>query len=269
MKYPDSSAVPDYTRLLRLGGRGLVVLGAGDGIGRQVCHALAQAGARVLCVDRDASLAERVAKEVGGIAATGDVTQRADLDRVFASAVAQFGEDFSGVVDIVGIATIGPLTALDDQAWDRQFDVVLRHAFLTLQIGGQKLIARGGGTVVFVGSISGEVSVPSQAAYGTAKAALHHLVRCAAHEFGPTGVRVNAVAPGFVRTPRLLKGLREEFWERVSDANPLRRVAIPADIAAAILFLASDLAAYVTGNVLTLDGAMSSVAALPDFRLEK
>jgi NAD(P)-dependent dehydrogenase (short-subunit alcohol dehydrogenase family) len=117
--------------------------------------------------------------------------------------------------------------------------------------------------MVFVGSISGMVSVANQAAYGTAKAALHHLVRCAAHELGPQSVRVNAVAPGFVRTPRLLARLDEEFWDRVANVNPLRRVAIPADVASAILFLASDLASYVTGNVLTLDGGTNFLAALP------
>jgi len=100
-----------------------------------------------------------------------------------------------------------------------------------------------------------------------AKAALHHLVRCSAHELGPRGVRVNAVAPGFVRTPRLLKALAGEFWDQVGETNPLGRVAIPADIASAILFLCSDLASYVTGNVLTLDGGAHFVPPFPELRL--
>lgn len=267
--YPDSSAVPDYTGLLKLEGRGFVVLGAGDGMGRQTCHALSQAGADVLCVDNDASRAEVVAREVRGRPLTADVTSRADVQRVFDAAAECFGSRLSGVVDIVGVAMAGGLPSLDDEAWTRQFDLVLRHAYLAIQIGGAALASRGGGSMVFVGSISGEVSVPNQAAYGTAKAALHHLARCAAHEFGPSGVRINVVAPGFVRTPRLLKGLGEDFWQRAADMNPLRRVAIPADIASAILFLSSDLAGYVTGNVLTLDGGTNFVAALPNFRLER
>jgi NAD(P)-dependent dehydrogenase (short-subunit alcohol dehydrogenase family) len=117
--------------------------------------------------------------------------------------------------------------------------------------------------MTFIGSISGCVSVSNQAAYGTAKAALHHLVRCSAHELGPHRVRVNGIAPGFVRTPRLLARLNEEFWDRVAGVNPLRRVAVPAEIAAAVLFLCSDLASYVTGNVMTLDGGTSNAAALP------
>lgn len=266
--YPDSNLVPAYSSMLSLAGRAFIVFGAGEGIGRQACHALSQAGARVVCVDSNAALAEKIADEVRGIPASADVTQRSELEQVFALADAAIGTQFSGIVDIVGIAQIGPIVSIDDEAWDRQFDIVLRHVYLTLQLAAPRLQARGGGTMVYVGSISGEVSVPSQAVYGTAKAALHHLVRCAAHELGPAGIRVNAVAPGVVRTPRLLKGLNEEFWQRLSELNPLRRVAVPAEIAAAILFLASDLSGYVTGNVLTLDGGVSNVSVIPDFRLK-
>jgi NAD(P)-dependent dehydrogenase (short-subunit alcohol dehydrogenase family) len=264
MKNPDSNAVPDYNKLSRLDGRGFVVLGGGDGIGRQTCHALAQAGAGVMCVDREPALAEAVAAEVGGIPVAGDVTVRGDMARIFDQAEKEFGDTLRGVVDIVGIATIGKIGEATDETWDRQFDVVLRHAYLAIQIGGDLLAARGGGTMVFVGSISGVVSVANQAMYGTAKAALHHLVRCAAHELGARQIRVNAIAPGFVRTPRLLERLSEQFWAQVSEANPLRRVAVPADIAAAVLYLSSDLAGYVTGNVVTLDGGMNFVAALPE-----
>jgi len=263
MKYPDSNAIPDYNKLSRLDGRGFVVLGGGDGIGRQTCHALAQAGARVMCVDREPSLADAVAAEVGGIPAGGDVTVRSDMIRIFDQAQNEFGEALRGIVDIVGIATIGKISEATDESWDRQFDLVLRHAYLSIQIGGNLLATRGGGTMVFVGSISGVVSVANQAMYGTAKAALHHLVRCAAHELGVQQIRVNAIAPGFVRTPRLLDRLSEQFWTQASDANPLRRVAMPADIAAAALYLSSDLAGYVTGNVVALDGGINFVAALP------
>jgi NAD(P)-dependent dehydrogenase (short-subunit alcohol dehydrogenase family) len=263
MMYPDSAAVPDYLGQLRLNGRGFVVLGAGDGIGRQTCHALSQAGATVLCADREPALAEAVAAEVGGVAAVADVTVRADMERTFAIAESRFGASFNGVVDVVGIAQIGALADMDDAGWARQFDTVLRHAYLTIQLGSAALGRRGGGSLVFVGSISGLVSIGNQAAYGTAKAALHHLVRCSAHELGPRGVRVNAVAPGFVRTPRLLTRLNESFWNSVAESNPLRRVAIPAEVASTLLFLCSDLAQYVTGNILTVDGGTSAVAAVP------
>jgi NAD(P)-dependent dehydrogenase (short-subunit alcohol dehydrogenase family) len=143
-KYPDSAAVPDYSSFLRLDGKGFVVLGAGDGMGRQTCHALAQAGATVLCVDRDPQLADSIAKEVSGVAVAADVTDRADMQRVFQLADTRFGQYLRGVVDIVGVAQIGLLADLDDADWDRQFAIVLRHAFLTIQLGGAALASRGG-----------------------------------------------------------------------------------------------------------------------------
>jgi NAD(P)-dependent dehydrogenase (short-subunit alcohol dehydrogenase family) len=253
---------PNYLDLVRLNDQGMVVLGAGQGIGKEVCHALAQAGARLLCVDRDEELARQIAHDIDGIAFVADVTQRNDMGRLIAAAEDTFGKEFRGLVDIVGVAHIGPLESFDDATWNGQMDIVLRHAFLALQIGGASLKRLGGGALTFVGSISGLQSVPGQAIYGAAKAALHHLVRCAAHEFGPSGVRVNAVAPSFVRTPRLEARLDEAFWTRLETTIPMRRVGQPSDVAAAVLFLQSELARYVTANVLTLDGGTSAVAAL-------
>jgi NAD(P)-dependent dehydrogenase (short-subunit alcohol dehydrogenase family) len=240
----------------------MVVLGAGQGIGKEVCYALAQAGARLLCVDRDEDLARQVAHDTHGVAFVADVTQRHDMERIIAAAEGTFGKQFRGLVDIVGVAHIGPLDTIDDAAWDGQMDIVLRHAFLALQVGGAALKRLGGGAMTFVGSISGLRSVPGQAIYGAAKAALHHLVRCVAHEFGAAGIRVNAVAPSFVRTPRLEARLDEAFWTRLEKTIPMRRVGQPSDVAAAVLFLQSELARYVTANVLTLDGGASAVAAL-------
>ncbi len=252
-----------YPDLIRLQDQGMVVLGAGQGIGQEVCHALAQAGARVLCVDRDEELARRVASEVDGAACVADVTQRSDMERIIGTAESVFGGQFRGIVDIVGVAHIGPLESFDDAAWNGQMDIVLRHAFLALQIGGAALKRLGGGgAVTFVGSISGLRSVAGQAIYGAAKAALHHLVVCAAHELGPANIRVNAVAPSFVRTPRLEARLDEAFWKRLEATIPMRRAGRPSDVAAAVLFLQSELARYVTANVLTLDGGTSAVAAL-------
>jgi NAD(P)-dependent dehydrogenase (short-subunit alcohol dehydrogenase family) len=222
----------------------------------------------VVCVDRDAALAEKIAQDVSGVAMQADITDREQTRKVFAAAQVHFGKSFSGVVDIVGVAQIGKLSEQTDESWQRQFDIVLKHALFAIQFGGAALAERGGGSLVFVGSISGIASVANQAAYGTAKAALHHLVRSAAHELGASRLRVNAVAPGFVRTPRLLERLSEKFWSQVSAGNPSRRVAIPADIAGPILFLCSDLADYVTGNVMTLDGGISAVAAIPEFTLD-
>ena len=256
---------PDYLSLLRLDGRGFVVLGAGQGIGEQVCHALSQAGARVLCVDRDADLAHQIANAVGGTPCAADVTSRADMQRVFDTALQAFGR-VHGVVDIIGVAGIKPLQQVTDESWNQQFDIVLRHAFLAIQIGGEVMAASGGGSISIVGSMSGGRAVPNQTAYAVSKAALHHLVRCAGAEYAPRKVRINAVAPGYVRTPRLNQRLSEDAWTAIGKVIPIGRPATPAEIAGPLLFLASDLSAHMTGEVVAVDGGAAVVAAFPDVK---
>ena len=261
----DTSAVPAFSSMLRLDGRGVVVLGAGLGLGRQAAHALAQCGASVLCADLDPTRGERVAAEIGGTAIAADVTRREDVERVFREARRRLGR-VHGVVDIVGIAMLKPLAAFDDEGWARQFDVVLRHAYLTLQIGAAALREGGGGSMAFVGSLAGLRSVRDQVAYGTAKAALHHLVRGMAVELARDRIRVNAVAPGFIRTPRLEVLLAADQWRLVEEAIPLGRAAQPFEIAAPLLFLVSDLSSHITGQVLAIDGGLGNAAALPPLR---
>ena len=114
--------------------------------------------------------------------------------------------------------------------------------------------------------MAGQRVVPNQAIYGSAKAALHHLVRCAANEHGARRVRVNAIAPGFIRTPRLEEILSPEQWTAVESRIPLQQAATPAEIASTILFLASDLSRHVTGQVLAVDGGLGNAAAMPDLK---
>src|SRR4051794_24678861 len=202
-------------------------------------------------------LAEAVAAEVDGEPLVADVLRRDELERALAQG------RVSGLVDIVGMPVLGPLAELDDDDWQTQFDLVLRHAFLAMQIGGRVMAAAGGGTMVFVGSISGLAHVPGQAAYGTAKAALHQLVASMGRELAPVGVRVNAVAPGFTQTPRLLTILSSEQWSQVSSIIPRGAPGSSAEIAAPILFLAPDLSSYVTGQVLAVDGGMTGQVIVP------
>jgi NAD(P)-dependent dehydrogenase (short-subunit alcohol dehydrogenase family) len=262
MTRTDDSAVPDYAGLLRLDGRRVVVLGAGQGIGRQATHAIASLGARVFCVDKDPDLAADVAAEVDGVAGSGDAIDRADAERLFAEAESGFG-GIDGVVDIIGMSQYQSLLEVDDEAWNWHHDIVLRHAFLAVQLGGRALSRTGGGSMVFVASVSGLTGAPNHAAYGAAKAGLMSLVRSAALELGPSGIRVNAVAPGVVWTPRVSAFLGEEGRARNVANAPLRRVAQPADIAAAILFLVSDLSGYVSGQTLVVDGGVSTKFPYP------
>jgi NAD(P)-dependent dehydrogenase (short-subunit alcohol dehydrogenase family) len=253
--------VPDYPALLRLDGRGFVVVGAGQGIGRQTAHALAGAGAHVVCADVEGDRAAAVAGEVRGTPWVGDVRARDAVERLVTDAERTLGH-LDGVVDIVGEARFGPFLDCSDEDWDWSFGMVLRHAYLTAQLAGRAMIDRGG-VMVFVASVSGFTGAPRHAAYGAAKAGLMSLVRTVAVELGPRRVRANAVAPGAVWTPRVATLLGEEGKARNAANAPLRRIANPADIASAVLFLASDLSAYVTGQTLVVDGGVSAKFPYP------
>jgi NAD(P)-dependent dehydrogenase (short-subunit alcohol dehydrogenase family) len=249
----DDTPVPAYADLLRLDERGVVVVGAGQGIGRQTAHALGAVGARVLCVDIEGERAERVAAEVDGIPFVADARERGDVERMLEAADQAFGR-LDGVVDILGMARYAPIVEVADEDWDWTFGMVLRHAFLVVQLAGRLLADRGGGSLVLVGSISGMTSAPFHGAYGAAKAGLLSLVRTAAVELGPSGVRINAVSPGSTATPRVVQMQRERGVDIGPDPSPLGRVNQPSDIAAAALFLMSDLARQVTGQTLVVDG---------------
>jgi NAD(P)-dependent dehydrogenase (short-subunit alcohol dehydrogenase family) len=251
----DNSEVPSYPGLLRLDGRGAMVVGAGQGIGRQAAHALASVGARVFCADMVGDLATEVAAEVDGVAGVGDARVRADVDRLVGEAVRAFGR-VQHVVDIVGMAQFADLFEVDDANWEFHLDECVRQAMHVLQAGGRALRDGGGGSMAFVASVSGISSAPRHIAYGVAKAGLMSMVRTAAVELGPLGIRVNAVAPGTVATPRISAALGTEGIAEQGANSPLGGVARPKDIAAALLFLTSDLAAYVSGQTLVVDGAV-------------
>jgi NAD(P)-dependent dehydrogenase (short-subunit alcohol dehydrogenase family) len=246
--------VPDYAGLLRLDGRRVVLLGSGQGIGRQTALALGQLGASTLCVDVEPALAEAAAEEAGGIPWSGDMTTRQGVRDAFDAAMRNLG-GVDGVVDIIGVSKWGYLDELDDEAWDQQFAVNLRHAYLAIQLGSAAI--EGTGSMAFVSSLAALSGCPRHAAYGAAKAALCSLVQSAALELAPRGIRVNAVAPGLVATPRVLGGVSEGDRRSHAAAIPTGRLAQPAEIASALLFLLSDMASYVTGQTLVVDGGVT------------
>jgi NAD(P)-dependent dehydrogenase (short-subunit alcohol dehydrogenase family) len=257
MTSTDDTPVPKYRDLGRLDGRGFVIVGAGQGIGRQTSHALAQAGAKLFLIDNQQELAKEIADEVKGTPWVADARDRADVERAIKEARKTLGR-IHGLVDIVGMAKWGEILDVSDEDFDWTFGMVLRHAFLFSQIAGRAMVDDGGGVMTFVASVSGLTSAPKHAPYGAAKAGLMSWIRTLAVELGPLGVRANAVAPGFVWTPRISQLISEE-GKKASEQNvPLRRVALPADIAGAILFLSSDLASYVNGVTLVVDGGVEA-----------
>jgi NAD(P)-dependent dehydrogenase (short-subunit alcohol dehydrogenase family) len=251
----DSETVPDYAARTRLDGRVVAVVGAGRGIGRQTAHAMAQFGARVACVDREAALADRVASETGGHGFAADVRREAGVEALFDAIAATMGVP-SAVVDIVGGSEGRPLAGVDDAHLQRTFELNLFQAIHVTRVAGQAMARAGGGAVVLIGSVAGFASLPNQIAYGAAKAALHHFIRGAAAELGHAGVRVNGIAPGYVRTERMVARFDAAQWDEIAANTPLQRAGATADIAGLAVALVQDLAGFVTGQVVQADGGL-------------
>ncbi|QYG93128.1 SDR family oxidoreductase [Iamia sp. SCSIO 61187] len=244
---------------IRLDDKVAVVTGASKGIGRATALMLADAGARVLLTSRKADALEAAAAEIGAAvpgAEVGWVAANAGAPESPAAIVAAALDRF-GALDIVvnNAATnpyFGPALDISDAQWDKTFDVNLRGAHALVREARDPLAAGGGGAVVNIASIGGLLVEPGIGIYNVTKAALMHLTRTLAQELGPT-VRVNAVAPGLVRTD-MARGLWEEHEAAIAPRFPLQRLGEPEDIAGAVLYLVSDLSAWVTGTTLVVDG---------------
>ncbi|MBU6328931.1 MAG: SDR family oxidoreductase [Acidobacteria bacterium] len=265
MTTADDSPIPDYLGRLRVDGRSFVVAGAGMGMGRHTAHALAQAGAeRILCVDVETDRAAEVAAEVGeqAIAWVGDVTSREGAARLAVEAEAAMGR-IDGLVDIIGMARWQSVLDMTDETFDWEIDICLRHAYLLSQELGRRMVASGGGTMVFIASVSGLTAAPMHAAYGAAKAGLMAWVQTLAIELGPRGVRANAIAPGTILSPRMDAVFTDE--QRAANAGnaPLGRMGETSDIASAALFLSSDMSRYITGRTIVVDGGVDAKFPYP------
>jgi NAD(P)-dependent dehydrogenase (short-subunit alcohol dehydrogenase family) len=248
--------------LFGLSGRGALVVGAGQGVGRACALLLARLGARVAVLDAERERAERVADEVRALGVhaapiVADVTRADDAVRALCDARAALS-DLDVVVNIVGSASWGALLDLDEATWERDFTVNLKQHWYVARAAARGWIdARAPGALCVVGSVSGLFSAANHGAYGAAKAGLLALVRTAAEEWFPHDIRVNAVVPGTIRTPRI-----EAAWAsgaiKPPPAEDQARIASPDDIAHAAVFLVSDLARRITGQTLVVDGGQTS-----------
>ena len=252
-----------YLEKLKLDGKVAVVTGAGQGIGAACARALGEAGATVIVADM---MQDRIEASVGelkklGLKAHGvklDVTQSKEVDSVAAQIIKQHGR-VDILVNNAGVAR-SDVKAEDtsDAHWRHHMDVNLDGLFWCCRAFGRQMLKQKSGSIVNIGSMSGFiVNKPQpQSFYNASKAAVHHLTKSLAAEWGTRGVRVNAVAPTYIETPLTAFGMNEspEMYKTWLEMTPMARVGQPEEIASVVLFLASDAASLLTGSIVVADG---------------
>ena len=240
-----------------LSGRAALVTGASRGIGREIAKALAGAGAKVACVATNEDLLNSLVGEIGNgaIALKCDVSRPAEIEATVEKAAQALG-GLDILVNNAGVTRDNLLLRIKEEDWDVVLDTNLKAPFLFLKAAGRFLMRSKAGRVVNISSVAGVLGNAGQANYSASKGGLISLTKTAARELGSRGVCVNAVAPGFINTDMAAK-VDPKVIEGIVAGLPLRRIGEAREIAAAVLFLSSDLGAYITGQVLGVDGGMA------------
>ncbi|WP_322061860.1 SDR family NAD(P)-dependent oxidoreductase [Paraburkholderia sp. J63] len=252
---------------LKLHGKRIIVTGGASGIGNASAMRLRDMGAAVMVADLPGPALEVVGEEIGadGIVA-GDVSKESDCRTIVETAIGYLG-GVDALVQAAGISDkVTPALELDIESWQRVTDVNLRGTFLMCQAVGRHLVAQRSGSIVNIASAYGVGGVPRRNAYGPSKAAVAMLTRNLACEWGETGVRVNALVPGYIATPMIerLSAEGKLAIPPLEARTPMRRLGKPEEIANAAAFLISDLASYITGAILAVDGGWTAFGGAGD-----
>jgi NAD(P)-dependent dehydrogenase (short-subunit alcohol dehydrogenase family) len=251
--------------LFDLSGKVALITGSTRGIGKSMAEELARAGCKVVVSSRKAEACEAVRKEFETqgfevLARPCNVSRKEELQALVEATVAKWGRIDVAIANAAVNPYYGPLAQIPDEAFDKVFLNNVKSVLWLANMTIPGMAGRGGGSFITVGSIGGIIANTVIGAYGMSKAADHHLVRNLAAEWGPKNVRVNAIAPGLIKTD-FAKALWEDEARRTARENetPLRRLGVPRDIGGIAVFLASDAAAFITGQVIVADGGVTIV----------
>jgi NAD(P)-dependent dehydrogenase (short-subunit alcohol dehydrogenase family) len=251
-----------------LDGKVAIVTGAGTGLGRGIAQELAEAGASIAVLEIDAETGRVAAEE---LARTGvesrayetDVAKSEQVDDAFASVIRDFGR-LDIAVNNAGISRVGPHTQdVTDEDWHDSIAVMQSGVFFCMRAAGRHMIPQKAGSVINISSIRGFSPNPGRMTYCAPKAAVIMMTQVAAGEWAAHGIRVNAIAPGVLRTPMwdadVARGaIDEQFY---IDTVPVHRLGLPSEVGKLAVFLSSDDAAYITGSMHTIDGALTAIPA--------
>lgn len=247
----------------RLDGRVAAISGSSRGIGLAVARAFLAEGAKVAVNSRDAAVADRVAEELGAgaVGIGADVSTEAGAKALVSGAIEAFGR-LDVLVNNAGMSAAIKTLDLDLDFWQKVVDLNMTSVFLCSREAARHMLERGGGSIINTASILSFASFPRRLAYGATKAAVVMMTRMLAAEWAPT-IRVNAVAPGYVRT-EMTEKLQAEGrinFEAIERRTPQRRMARPDELAGAYVFLAGDAASFVTGETIVVDGGWLAFGA--------
>ncbi len=245
--------------MLSLAGRVAIVTGAGRGVGAATARMLAKAGAQVALLDRDAAGVTRTAEQIGleggeALPFTNDITDAFAVERTFDRVVEEWGR-LDVLVNNAGLLKEGPLEDLADEDFQEILDVNLRGAMLCARAAMPHMIGQGHGRILSAASGSTRLGARGLTAYAAAKAGIVGMTRTWARELGPRGITANAVAPGLIDT-ETVRTVPPEELEATLRRIPARRLGRPEEVAAVYLFLASDLASFINGAVVGVDGGL-------------
>jgi NAD(P)-dependent dehydrogenase (short-subunit alcohol dehydrogenase family) len=253
---------------MRLENKVALITGGGTGVGAATARLFAREGAKVVLTGRRPEPIAAVAAEVGGVSVAGDTSDPAHAAEAVAAAVSNF-DGLDVVVASAGVGIDAPVADMDDEGWRRVFDVNLTGPMMMTRAGLPVMLERGGGSVVLVSSTNSMAAAPASAAYDASKAGLNALARAIAVDYGPQGIRANALCPGWIITPMgdeamdelgAARGIgRQQAYDLASADVPLRRAGTADEMAFCCLFLASDESSIVSGTTLVADGGGRAV----------